>query len=120
MNMAERGRGEFVASVKRAHTCVVPREFLNPLARGFLILPDANFSFRQSCAPLRYIRSASVSYLLTAPQRSETQPVHNDSDQHVLVPRKLPAPTIDEFALRNQAQCRHRVPMVVRAQHSEG
>ena len=54
---------------------------LNPLARGYLISPDANFLLRQWCALLRTSRSRHAPWPLTAMDRSHSKTSCNDSHQ---------------------------------------
>ena len=56
------------------HTCEHMRSHaprLNPLARGFLLWPDANFRLRQSCPRMRMPSTQSDSAPLTAPITQE-------------------------------------------------
>ena len=65
---------------------------LNPLPRRCLIWPAANFLLRQCCAPLRSSRNRSVSWPLTAPDRSQSNTSCNNSQQRV-PSHELAAPT---------------------------
>ena len=47
---------------------------LNPLARGYLVPPDANFLLRQRCAPMRSSRSGSVPWAHTVSMATVVPP----------------------------------------------
>lgn len=74
------GQTEEVAFSKIHHSCEHLRSHahrLNPLARGYLIWPEANSLPRHCCAPLRSTRSQRVSWPLTALQSSQPQAPRN-------------------------------------------
>ena len=72
--MFRQGGADGISAIR--HSCEHMRSHarrLNPLARGVLIRPDANFFLRQFCAPPRSSRTRSASSLLTPLDNSKAQ-----------------------------------------------
>ena len=83
------GQGGYVGNSAIGQTCQPTRSYartLNPLARGFLILPDANFLVRQCCAPLRSSRTSRVPWALTVLQSSQRDSARNESHSGISTP----------------------------------